>query len=126
MRKLTGKTYAIILTVLLTAGLHLVAAFDKILFPYGPDPLFILNGLGYLGLLGAYFLPLPLFQRRRKLVWGTLGAFTIMTIVAWLVIWVGFYVIRDGYSFFDYDSIYGIPAKIAELILLVLLWNDKP
>ena len=41
-------------------------------------------------------------------------------------IWVGFYVIRDGYSFFDYDSIYGIPSKIAEVILLALLWNDKP
>ncbi len=126
MRKLTGKTYGIILTVLITAGLHIAAAFDKILFPYGPDPLFILNGLGYLGLLGAYFLPLPLFQKRHNLVWGGLGAFTIVTIVAWLVIWVGFYVIRDGYSFFDYDSIYGVPAKIAELILLVLLWNDKP
>jgi hypothetical protein len=126
MNKLTGTHYGIILTVLITAILHLVAAFDKVLFSYGPDPLFILNGLGYLGLLGAYFLPIPFFQQRQKLVWGALFAFTILTIIAWLVIWVGFYVIRDGYSFFDYDSIYGIPSKIAEVILLALLWNDKP
>ena len=61
MQKLTGKHYGIILAVLITAGLHLATAFDKILFPDGPDPLFILNGLGYLGLLGAYFLPIPLW-----------------------------------------------------------------
>jgi len=126
MNKLTGTHYGIILTVFITAILHLVAAFDKILFSYGPDPLFILNGLGFLGLLGAYFLPIPFFKQRHKLVWGALFAFAIVTIIAWLVIWVGFYVIRDGYSFFDYDSIYGIPSKIAEVILLALLWNDKP
>jgi hypothetical protein len=126
MQKLTGKHYGIILAVLITAGLHLATAFDKILFPDSPDPLFILNGLGYLGLLGAYFLPIPFFQQRHKLVWGGLFAFAIVTIIAWLVIWVGFYVIRDGYSFFDHDSIYGIPSKIDELILLALLWKDKP
>jgi hypothetical protein len=126
MQKLTGKHYGIIILVLITAILHLAAAFDQILFPHGPDPLFILNGLGYLGLLGAYFLPIPFFQQRRKLVWGALFAFTIVTIVAWLIIWVGFYVIRDGYPFFDHDSIYGVPSKIAEVILLALLWNDKP
>ena len=125
MQKLTGKHYGIIVLVLITAGLHLAAAFDKVLFPDGPDPLFILNGLGYLGLLGAYFLPIPFFQQRHNLVRVALIGFVVVTIVAWLVIWVGFYVIRDGYSFFDHDSIYGIPSKIDELILLALLWNDK-
>ena len=43
MQKLTGKHYGIILTVLITAALHLAAAFDKILFSHGPDPLFILD-----------------------------------------------------------------------------------
>lgn len=126
MQKLSGKHYGIILTVFITAALHLASAFDKVLFPAGPDPVFILNGLGYLGLLGAYFLPIQFFRERHKLVWNALFGYTILTIVAWLVIWVGFYVIRDGFSFFDHDSIYGIPAKIDELILLALLWNDKP
>jgi heme/copper-type cytochrome/quinol oxidase subunit 2 len=75
--------------------------------------------------LGAYFLPIPFFRQKHKQVWGALGAFVIVTIVAWLVIWVGFYFIRDGTPFFSHDSIYGIPSKIDELILLVLLWNDK-
>lgn len=125
MQKLTGKQIGIIVAVLITSALHFASAFDKVLFPDGPDPLFILNGLGYLGLLGAYFLPIPFFQQRHNLVRLALGAFAIVTIIAWLVIWVGFYVIRDGVPFFSHDSIYGVPAKIDELILLALLWNDK-
>ena len=124
--KLTGKQYAIVLLAVFTAILHLVAAFDKTLFPDSPDPLFILNGLGYLGLLGAYFLPIKFFQDRHKLVWQALFGYVILTIVAWLVIWVGFSVIRDGKPFFDHDSIYGVPAKIAEVTLLSLLWSEKP
>ena len=123
--KLTGKQYAIILLAVFTAILHLVAAFDKTLFPDSPDPLFILNGLGYLGLLGAYFLPIKFFQDRHKLVWQALFGYVILTIVAWLVIWVGFSVIRDGIPFFSHDSIYGIPAKLAEVALLGLLWTEK-
>jgi hypothetical protein len=124
--KLAGKQYAIVLLAVFTAILHLVAAFDKTLFPDSPDPLFILNGLGYLGLLGAYFLPIKFFQDRHKLVWQVLFGYVILTIVAWLVIWVGFSVIRDGIPFFSHDSIYGVPAKIAEVALLGLLWTEKP
>ena len=125
--KLKTNHYVIILLVLVTAVLHLAAAFDHILFPDGvPDPSFLLNGLGYLGLLGAFFLPIPFFQQRHKLVWQVLFGYVILTIVAWLVIWVGFHVIRDGMPFFTRDSIYGVPAKIVEVILLILLWKDRP
>ena len=124
--KLTGKQYAIVLLAVFTAILHLVAAFDKTLFPDSPDPLFILNGLGYLGLLGAYFLPIKFFQDRHKLVWQVLFGYVILTIVAWVVIWVGLNVIKDGVPFFSHDSIYGVPAKIAEVALLGLLWTEKP
>jgi hypothetical protein len=123
--KLTGKQYGIILLVAFTAILHLAAAFDKILFPESPDPLFILNGLGYLGLLGAYFLPIKFFQDRHKLVWGALFGFAILTIAAWVFIWVIQYVIIAGEPFFGHDSIYGVPAKIAEVALLGLLWSEK-
>lgn len=123
--KLTGKHYAIILFGLLTALLHLAAAFDRQLFPDGPDPLFILNGLGYLGLLGAYFLPIPFFQQKHELVRRGFILYAIITIVAWLVIWVGFSVIRDGMPFFSRDSIYGVPAKISEVLLIWLLSTDK-
>lgn len=119
--------YPIIILVLATAFLHLAASFDRVLFPDGvPDPLFLLNGLGYLGLLGAYFLPIPFFQQNHKLVWWVLFGYVILTIVAWLVIWVGLNVIAQGVPFFSRDSIYGVPAKIIELILLSLLWKEKP
>lgn len=123
--KLTGKHYGIIITALITAVLHLAAAFDIKLFDHGPDPLFILNGIGYLGLLGAYFLPIGFFQQKHNLVRQGFILYAVITIIAWLVIWVGFYVIRDGHSFLDYDSAYGIPSKIAEVALILLLRSDK-
>jgi hypothetical protein len=126
MMKLTGKQYGIVLLVVFTAILHLAAAFDKVLFPESPDPLFILNGLGYLGLLGAYFLPIKFFQDRHKLAWQALCGYAILTILAWVFIWVIQYVIIGGEPFFGHDSIYGVPAKIAEVALLGLLWSDKP
>ena len=124
--KLKTFDYFIVVLVLATAALHFAAAFDKILFPDGPDPLFTLNGLGYLGLLGAFYLPIPFFQQRHKLVWQILFGYIILTIVAWLVIWVGMNVIAGGQPFFAHDSLYGIPAKIIELVLLYLLWQEKP
>lgn len=123
--KLTGKHYGIIILTLITAFLHLAAAIDKQLFPAGPDPIFLLNGLGYLGLLGAYFLPISFFQQRHELVRKVFMGYAVLTIIAWLVIWVGFSVIRDGIPFFSHDSVYGVPAKIAEVFLLWLLSNDK-
>lgn len=123
---LQTRHYVIILLVLATALLHFGAALDKALFPDGPDPLFLLNGLGYLGLLGAYFLPIPFLQSRHRLVWWALVAYIILTIVAWLVIWVGINVIGNHVAFFSRDSIYGVPAKTIEVILLFLLRRDKP
>lgn len=123
--KLSGRHYAIIALTLLTAVLHLLAAIDKQLFPDGPDPLFILNGLGYLGLLGAYFLPIPFFQQRHELVRRGMMLFAVITIAAWIFIWVIQYVIIQGTPFFSHDSLYGVPSKISEVILLWLLSRDK-
>src|SRR5260221_10694260 len=97
--KFTSRQYVILVLALITAILHLAAAFDKQLFPDGPDPLFLLNGVGYIGLLCAYFLPLEFFQQKRNLVRLGFSGFTALTIVAWLVIWVGFSLIRHGVPF---------------------------
>ena len=70
--KLTAQQSGIVVCALATAVIHLAAAFDQKLFPGHVDPLFLLNGLGYLGLLGAYFLPIPLVQARHKLAWWAL------------------------------------------------------
>ncbi len=114
--KFTSRQYVILVLALITAILHLAAAFDKQLFPDGPDPLFLLNGVGYIGLLGAYFLPIAFFQQKHNLVrLGFMG----------YAIWVGFSVIRDGVPFFSHDSVYGVPAKIAEVILFFQLRADK-
>ena len=123
---LQRRHYAIIVLLLAAAALHFAAALDRILFPDGPDPLFLLNGLGYLGLLGAYFLPIPFLQARHKLVWWALVGYIILTIVAWLAIWVGINVIVNHVPFFSRDSLYGVPAKLIEITLLFLLRRDKP
>ena len=108
--KLTGKHYGIILSNLATAFLHLS------LFP---DIGFSLNGLGYIGLLGAYFLPIPFFQQRHKLVWWVLVGYTLLTIVLWII--MGNKQFVAGTS-----SAIGYYAKAAEVILLGFLWTNKP
>ncbi|MFZ5902614.1 MAG: hypothetical protein ACOYZ8_03565 [Chloroflexota bacterium] len=111
--KLTGIHYGIILSNLATAFLHLS------LFPaLGPDPIF-LNGFGYLGLLGAYFLPMPFFQQRHKLVWWGMVGYTVLTIILWALL--GNLQFTPGTT-----SATGYYAKAAEVILLVFLWLDRP
>jgi len=123
--KIQTKQYGIIVTALITAVLHLLAAFDSQLFPGGPDPLFALNALGYFGLLGAYFLPIGFFQQRHKLFRSIFIGYAILTILAWIWIWVIQYVIIQGTPFFSHDSLYGVPAKIAEVALIFFLRADK-
>jgi hypothetical protein len=123
--RLTSKHYGIIILTLITAFLHLAAALDKQLFSEGPDPLFILNGLGYLGLLGAYFLPIAFLQQRHELVRRVYMGYAVLTILAWVFIWVIQAVIINHMPFFAHDSLYGVPAKITEVILLLLLSADK-
>ena len=49
-----------------------------------PDPVFIMNGLGFLTLLGALYLPIPQLSRwRRQIRWLLIG-YTALTIVLWL------------------------------------------
>lgn len=110
---LTGKHYGIILFGLATAFLHLS------LFPQmGPDPV-VLNGLGLIALLGAYFLPIPFFQKRRNLVWWALLGYTVLTFVLWIILGNKNFV--PGTS-----SATGYYARIAELFLIGFLLADRP
>ncbi len=94
----------ILITTLITALVHLTLLF--------PDTLFILNGLGYLALLGAYFLPIPFTRENHSLVrWAYMG-FAVLTILAWIVMG-------------DKTWIVGYLTKADEIILLVLLWMDR-
>ena len=111
---LTGKHYGILLSGLATAFLHLS------LFPrLGPDPI-ALNGLGYLALLAAYFLPIPFFQQRRNLVWWALMGYTVLTFVLWVIL-------GDKNFTFDFsNAAIGYYAKAAELFLMGFLLADRP
>jgi hypothetical protein len=51
-----------------------------------PDPVFILNGLGYLTLLAALYLPIPRLVPHRRLVRWTLIGYATLTILAWVAI----------------------------------------
>jgi hypothetical protein len=107
---LTGKHYGIIIFTLATAILHIT------LFP---DIMFTLNGLGYLGLLGAYLLPIPFFQQRRNLVWWVFVGYTALTIILWVVMG------EKNFSA-STSSMIGYYAKAAELFLIGFLLADRP
>jgi len=111
---LTGKHYGIILFTLATALLHLS------LFPrLGLDPI-ALNGLGYLALLGAYFIPIPFFQQRHNLVWWALFGYTALTFILWVIM-------GDKTFTFDFsNAAIGYYAKAAELFLMGFLLADRP
>ena len=107
---LKGIHYGIILAAIATAILHIT------LFP---DIVFTLNGLGYLGLLGAYFLPIAFFQQRHNLVWWALVGYTVLTIILWVIM-------GDKTFVAGTSSATGYYAKAAEVLLLIFLWADKP
>lgn len=108
--KLTGKHYGIILFTLATAILHII------LFP---DIMFTLNGIGYLALLAAYFLPIPFLQERHNLVWWALVGYTALTIILWVIM-------GDKNFVPGTSSATGYYAKAAELLLLAFLFADRP
>jgi hypothetical protein len=114
--KLGPIKIGIIITTLITALMHLGLS---ILLLSGSEyqtlgVLFILNGLGYLALLAAYFLPQPVFKRYRGLTRWLLAGFAAVTIIAWFVM--------NG----DFSDPASLITKAAELILIVLLLLDRP
>ena len=68
----------IIALTLATAFIHLQLAF--------PDPVFILNGLGYLALLAALYLPVSRLARYRNAVRWVLVGYTALTIFLWILL----------------------------------------
>jgi hypothetical protein len=74
----TALRVGIVLLTLATALIHLQLAF--------PDPAFILNGLGYLALLAALYLPVPRMARYRNIVRWVLIGFTALTILLWILL----------------------------------------
>ena len=82
-----------------TAFIHLSLNF--------PDPGFILNGLGYLTLLAALYLPVPQIARYRDVVRWVLIGYAALTILLWILLG-------------DRTAI-GYTAKAIEVALIALL-----
>ena len=108
-----GLGVGIFLLTLTTAGIHLYLAFSAI--PYmGLNfgvMLFILNGLGYLGLLAVLQLPIPQLARFRSAARWALIAFAALTIVL-------YFIIAPQYTLIGYAD------KAIEVALIALLLAD--
>lgn len=102
-QRLGGLQWAIIGLTVATALIHITLAF--------PDRLFILNGLGYLALLGALYLPLEFLRPYRRAARWALIAYTAVTVALWLFAPSA----RSPLAFF---------TKAIEIALIVLLWLD--
>lgn len=70
-------------------------------------PLFVLNGLGYLGLLAALTLPIPRIAEYRNLTRWVLIGYTALTIFLWILVGA-----RNAIGYAD---------KVIELALVALL-----
>lgn len=72
---------------------------------------FTLNGLGYLALVAALFLPLPILRQYRPAVRMVFLVFTLITIILWVLI--------------GSRILIGYVDKLMEVALVILLWIDR-
>ena len=107
--RLSGADIGIIVLTIATAAIH----FSRALADPEIRVLFILNGLGYLALLAALYLPLPVVQGRLALVRRVLIGYAGLTIVLW-AIWS----IMSGEV-----TALGVVDKLIEIALIGLLWQ---
>lgn len=104
--RMSAVQIGIIILTLATALIHFSLLF--------PDVMFILNGLGYLALLAAYFLPIDLARKNHNLVRWLYILYTVVTIIAWVMI---------GDKSWPAGAL-GYVTKLIELVLIVLLVVD--
>ena len=102
MIKLGPLQIAIILLTVATALIHIVIAIPDNLW------MFYLNGIGYLALVTALYL--PRFERQRGLIRWALIAYTAATIIAWVAV--------------GERNTIGYADKAIEVVLIVLLIID--
>jgi hypothetical protein len=108
------RRYLIVLLTLITAVIHF--------YFFNTNPkggllfiMFLLNGLGYLGLLALLYLPLGLPPSLHRLVRPVFIGYTLLTIVLYIIISAQ-------------SNIWSAPwapiAKVAEVILIWQLWAE--
>jgi hypothetical protein len=104
---LSSARVGIIVITIVTALVHLYLAISSTPF----DVMFFLNFLGYLTLLAAFFLPIPILKNYHGLIRWAFMAFAAVTILGWVFIGM-----RVWFAYID---------KILELALIGLLWFEK-
>jgi len=102
--RIGGLEVGIIILTFATAVIHFTLVHSLM------DIAFILNGLGYLALLAALYLPISFLAGRRSLVRYVLMGFTAVTIIAWIVMGL-----RIPLGYVD---------KTIEIVLIVFLWLE--
>lgn len=105
--RLRPVQYGIIALGVMTAAIHLLEGLD-------PSPWLTLNGLGFVGLLGALYLPLGILVRIRNQICWTFMGYTLLTFILFFVThpW-GMY--RGSFEWL------GLGTKAVELSLIGLL-----
>lgn len=99
------------------AALTIVTALVHLWLFYGgmgrgqPNYLFLANGVGYLVLLGAFFMTQSYSAQVRNIVSYVFMAYTAVTIIAWVVM--------NGGRF---QLPLSIVDKLVEILLIVTLW----
>lgn len=106
-RRIGLLQWAIILLTTATALIHIGLAFQ---FGARVDLVFVLNGIGYLALVGLLYLPISALDGIRPGVRWALIAYTAITVLAWMLIGV-----RSTVAYVD---------KAIEIALIVCLWFD--
>jgi hypothetical protein len=99
--------WVIVILTVFTAAVHL---WIGVALMSPPDPIFILNGVGYLGLLGLLYLPIGVVAPYRHVVRWVLIGYAAITFFAWLFIGA-----RSTMAYID---------KAAELALIICLWLE--
>jgi hypothetical protein len=112
MSQKTVRT-AILVLGLITAFVHLVVLYIVL---GGLDPKFILNGLGYLVLLWAFFANPGFVRSRRVLLNYVFIGYTVVTIAAWVIVIVPQFGITG-------DKL-GLVTKLDEILLIAALAYD--
>lgn len=103
--RLGGMQYVILLLVLATGLIHLWKGISG-----GPDLMFLANGVGYVVLGAAAYLPIAALANLRTLARWALLAFAGVTIIGWILIGE-----RSAIGYID---------KAIEVVLAILLISD--
>jgi hypothetical protein len=103
------KQYAIIGLALITAVIHLFLGIQY------NDMLFLLNGIGYIGLVGMLYLPLAFLAGYRGYVRWALVGYAALTVIL-------YFVMQDA----PFASAFGLFTKAVEVVLIgLLVWTGS-